>query len=190
MTSAIRSATDCSLRRRSQVVRQRFAKPPFVSSILTGASSLPLTVVGSSVRDGQSKPMRASKPGINVELLKEHLVEVSSHEAELTDHVYQNLFAKRPDAEELFGRYSQPNQQRMMTETPGRRPEHARRGALARRVRPRDGLPPSVFLRDSYRHVRALRRGHAGSPRSGIRGRTGRRSSNTHGRRRSPGSTK
>ena len=32
------AATECSLRRRSQVVRQRFAKPPFVSSSLTGAS--------------------------------------------------------------------------------------------------------------------------------------------------------
>ena len=38
MTRAVRSATDCSSRRRSQVVRQRFAKPPFVSSSLTGAS--------------------------------------------------------------------------------------------------------------------------------------------------------
>ena len=38
VTSAFRSATECSLRRRSQVVRQRFAKSPFVSSILTGAS--------------------------------------------------------------------------------------------------------------------------------------------------------
>ena len=38
VTSAFRSATEGSLRRRSQVVRQRFAKPPFVSSILTGAS--------------------------------------------------------------------------------------------------------------------------------------------------------
>ena len=35
------AATECSLRRRSQVVRQRFAKPPFVSSILTGASEKP-----------------------------------------------------------------------------------------------------------------------------------------------------
>ena len=46
VTSAIRSATDCSLRRRSQVVRQRFAKPPFTSSNLVGASILPLVVVG------------------------------------------------------------------------------------------------------------------------------------------------
>lgn len=63
--------------------------------------------------------MGAENSQIDVDLLKEHLVEVSSHEAELTDHVYQSLFAKRPDAEELFGTYSQPNQQRMMTETLG-----------------------------------------------------------------------
>ena len=54
---------------------------------------------------------------INVDLLKEHLVEVSEHEAELTDHLYESLFAKRPDAEELFGTYSRANQQRMMSET-------------------------------------------------------------------------
>ena len=61
--------------------------------------------------------MDAPKPVIDVDLLKEHLVQVSTHEAELADHVYANLFAKRPDAEELFGTYSQANQQRMMTET-------------------------------------------------------------------------
>jgi len=61
--------------------------------------------------------MDAENPQIDVNLLKEHLVEVSDHEAELTRHVYESLFAKRPDAEELFGTYSQPNQQRMMTET-------------------------------------------------------------------------
>ena len=56
-------------------------------------------------------------PEINVDLLKEHLAEVSEHEAELTDRVYQSLFAQRPDAEELFGTYSRANQQRMMSET-------------------------------------------------------------------------
>ena len=61
--------------------------------------------------------MGSENSQIDVDLLKEHLAEVSSHEAELTDHVYESLFAKRPDAEELFGTYSQPNQQRMMTET-------------------------------------------------------------------------
>jgi hemoglobin-like flavoprotein len=40
---------------------------------------------------------------INVDLLKEHLAQVSEHEAELTDHLYERLFAKRPDAEALFG---------------------------------------------------------------------------------------
>jgi len=61
--------------------------------------------------------MEVESPQIDVELLKEHLVEVSEHEAELTDHLYQRLFAKRPDAEELFGTYSRPNQQRMTSET-------------------------------------------------------------------------
>jgi hemoglobin-like flavoprotein len=61
--------------------------------------------------------MDALKLEINVDLLKEHLVEVSEHEAELTDHLYESLFAKRPDAEELFGTYSRANQQRMMSET-------------------------------------------------------------------------
>jgi len=56
-------------------------------------------------------------PEINVDLLKEHLAEVSEHEAELTDRVYESLFTKRPDAEELFGTYSRANQQRMMSET-------------------------------------------------------------------------
>jgi methyl-accepting chemotaxis protein len=67
----------------------------------------------------QSKTMDAPSPEINVDLLKEHLAEVSEHEAELTDQVYESLFAKRPDAEELFGTYSRANQQRMMTETLG-----------------------------------------------------------------------
>lgn len=31
--------------------------------------------------------------------------------------MYERLFAKRPDAVELFGTYSRANQQRMMTET-------------------------------------------------------------------------
>jgi len=61
--------------------------------------------------------MDAPKPEINMDLLKEHLAEVSEHEAELTDRLYERLFAKRPDAEELFGTYSRPNQQRMMSET-------------------------------------------------------------------------
>jgi hemoglobin-like flavoprotein len=61
--------------------------------------------------------MDALKLEINVDLLKEHLVEVSEHEAELTDHLYESLFAKRPDAEELFGTYSRANQQRMISET-------------------------------------------------------------------------
>ena len=45
--------------------------------------------------------MDASAAKINVELLREHLVEVSAHEGELTVQVYESLFAKRPDAEEL-----------------------------------------------------------------------------------------
>ena len=61
--------------------------------------------------------MLVQHPEIDVSLLKEHLVEVSEHESELTDRVYESLFAKRPDAVELFGTYSRPNQQRMMTET-------------------------------------------------------------------------
>ena len=61
--------------------------------------------------------MVVQHPEIDVSLLKEHLVEVSEHESELTDRVYESLFAKRPDAVELFGTYSRPNQQRMMTET-------------------------------------------------------------------------
>jgi|GEM_PF-937748 len=61
--------------------------------------------------------MIAESPKINVDLLKEHLIELSQHEAELTDRLYERLFAKRPDAEELFGTYSRPNQQRMMSET-------------------------------------------------------------------------
>jgi len=56
-------------------------------------------------------------PEIDADLLREHLAEVSEHEAELTELVHQNLFTKRPDAEELFGTYSQANQQQMMTET-------------------------------------------------------------------------
>jgi hemoglobin-like flavoprotein len=63
--------------------------------------------------------MDAQNPQINVDLLKEHLIEVSEHEAELTDRLYESLFAKRPDAVELFGTYSRANQQRMMTETLG-----------------------------------------------------------------------
>ena len=50
-------------------------------------------------------------------LLREHLAEVSEHESELTDRVYASLFTKRPDAEELFGTYSRASQERMMTET-------------------------------------------------------------------------
>ena len=61
--------------------------------------------------------MEAQKSGIDVELLKAHLLEVSEHESELTDRVYESLFAKCPDAVELFGTYSRANQQRMMTET-------------------------------------------------------------------------
>ncbi len=61
--------------------------------------------------------MNVQTPDIDVVLLREHLVEVSEHEAELTDRVYESLFAKRPDAVELFGSYSRPSQQRMMTET-------------------------------------------------------------------------
>ena len=61
--------------------------------------------------------MATPDPEINIALLKEHIVELSEHEAELTELVHRNLFAKRPDAEELFGTYSQANQQRMMTET-------------------------------------------------------------------------
>ena len=63
--------------------------------------------------------MLVQHPEIDVSLLKEHLVEVSEHESELTDRVYESLFVKRPDAVELFGTYSRPNQQRMMTETLG-----------------------------------------------------------------------
>jgi hemoglobin-like flavoprotein len=63
--------------------------------------------------------MDAPNPEIDVDLLKEHLLEVSEHEAELTDHLYESLFAKRPGAEELFGTYSRANQQRMMSETLG-----------------------------------------------------------------------
>ncbi|MBW1760947.1 MAG: hypothetical protein JRG67_12370 [Deltaproteobacteria bacterium] len=63
--------------------------------------------------------MNAQSPRIDVDLLKEHLVEVSEHESELTDLVYESLFAKRPDAMELFGTYSRANQQRMMAETLG-----------------------------------------------------------------------
>ncbi|MBW2224261.1 MAG: hypothetical protein JRF54_08595, partial [Deltaproteobacteria bacterium] len=47
--------------------------------------------------------MAAQNRRIKVDLLKEHLVEVSEHEAELTDRLYESLFAKRPDAVELFG---------------------------------------------------------------------------------------
>jgi len=61
--------------------------------------------------------MVAPGAAINVKLLREHLAEVAEHESELTDRVYESLFAKRPDAEELFGTYSRASQQRMMTET-------------------------------------------------------------------------
>jgi len=61
--------------------------------------------------------MDAENSRIDVALLKKHLVEVAEHEAELTDRVYESLFAKRPDAVELFGTYSRANQQRMMAET-------------------------------------------------------------------------
>ncbi len=63
--------------------------------------------------------MDAVNAEIDVDLLKEHLAQVSEHESELTDRVYESLFAKRPDAVELFGTYSRANQQRMMTETLG-----------------------------------------------------------------------
>ena len=43
--------------------------------------------------------MGAPALGIDVNLLREHLAEVSEHEAELTDQLYESLFAKRPDAE-------------------------------------------------------------------------------------------
>lgn len=61
--------------------------------------------------------MGAPSPEIDTDLLRDHLAEVSEHEAKLTEHLYASLFAKRPDAEELFGTYSQANQQRMMSET-------------------------------------------------------------------------
>jgi len=61
--------------------------------------------------------MDAENTEIDVDLLKKHLLEVAEHEAELTDQVYESLFAKRPDAVELFGTYSRANQQRMMAET-------------------------------------------------------------------------
>jgi hemoglobin-like flavoprotein len=63
--------------------------------------------------------MDAESTQIDTDLLKKHLVEVAEHEAELTDHVYQSLFAKRPDAVELFGTYSRANQQKMTAETLG-----------------------------------------------------------------------
>jgi hemoglobin-like flavoprotein len=65
------------------------------------------------------EPVSAQRPNpeIDADLLREHIADVSEHEAELTELVHRNLFAKRPDAEELFGTYSQANQQRMMTET-------------------------------------------------------------------------
>jgi len=46
----------------------------------------------------QSKPVAAPESEIDVELLKEQLLEVCEHESELTDRVYQGLFPKRPDA--------------------------------------------------------------------------------------------
>jgi len=61
--------------------------------------------------------MDAPAHEIDTDLLREHLAEVSEHESELTDHLYESLFAKRPDAKELFGTYSRANQQRMMSET-------------------------------------------------------------------------
>jgi hemoglobin-like flavoprotein len=61
--------------------------------------------------------MDAQNTQIDVDLLKKHLVEVAEHEAELTERVYESLFAKRPDAVELFGTYSHASQQRMMAET-------------------------------------------------------------------------
>ncbi len=61
--------------------------------------------------------MNPSAREIDKDLLREHLAELSEHEAALTDHLYENLFAKLPDAEELFGTYSRANQQRMMSET-------------------------------------------------------------------------
>jgi hemoglobin-like flavoprotein len=63
--------------------------------------------------------MDAENTQIDTDLLKKHLVEVAEHEADLTDHVYQSLFAKRPDAVELFGTYSRANQQKMTAETLG-----------------------------------------------------------------------
>jgi hemoglobin-like flavoprotein len=50
--------------------------------------------------------MIAPSAPIDLNLLREHLAEVSEHESELTDRVYAGLFAKRPEAEELFGTYS------------------------------------------------------------------------------------
>ena len=61
--------------------------------------------------------MNASAPEIDKDLLREHLAELSEYEAALTDHLYESLFARLPDAEELFGTYSRANQQRMMSET-------------------------------------------------------------------------
>lgn len=61
--------------------------------------------------------MNAPAQEIDKDLLREHLAEVSEHEAALTDHLYERLFAKLPHAEELFGTYSRANQQRMMSET-------------------------------------------------------------------------
>ena len=61
--------------------------------------------------------MAAPSAIFDVNLLREHLAEVSEHESELTDRVYASLFTKRPDAEELFGTYSRASQERMMTET-------------------------------------------------------------------------
>jgi len=56
-------------------------------------------------------------PVINVSLLRDHLVEVSECEGEFMDHVYAGLFSRRPDARELFGRYSEANKRQMTGET-------------------------------------------------------------------------
>jgi hemoglobin-like flavoprotein len=54
---------------------------------------------------------------INIELLRAHLQDIVDREAELTALVYARFFALCPAAEELFGRYSESNKQRMMAET-------------------------------------------------------------------------
>ena len=50
-------------------------------------------------------------------LLRSHLQTIVDREAELTPLVYERFFALCPDAEALFGRYSEANKQRMIAET-------------------------------------------------------------------------